>query len=110
MLEDPDATFVANCSSTAVFSDVGRFASIRVSAPNTAVGRSGMSLGSAAIVGNVSAVGEVAKIISISPMDSQLEASPVSGFANNDLEVLFVHHQWRHTFRRNEIGTPTSAT
>lgn len=108
VLEDPDATFVANCSSTAVFSDVGRFASIRVSAPNTAVGRSGMSLGSAAIVANATAVGEVAKIVSISPMDTQLQESPVCGFANQDLEVLFVNHQWRNKWARDTIGAKTS--
>ena len=98
--EDPGIIYAANASATATFQHVGTFAQIQVTAPNTAAGRSGMAVD---LGTTVSGAGQVLKVVNISPMDGQLEECPISGAANNDVEVVFVQHQWLNDTRRNEI-------
>lgn len=98
--EDPDIIFAANASATATFQHVGNLVQVRVCAPNTAAGRSGMGID---IGTTVSGAGHPFKIFQISPLDGQLDEARVSGAANQDVEVICVHHQWRTANRRNQI-------
>ena len=108
LYENPYIIYTANCSSTAAYGNVGEFAQIRVTAGNTAAGRSGMGVDLVA-AGN-SAVGYSMKIIGVSPADGLLDEAGVSGAANNDVEVMFVNHVWTNPYQRLFVGSPGSAT
>lgn len=102
--ENPDIIFRANASATANYQCVGQFVQIRVSAPSTAAGRSGMGIDVAAIGAQATAAGHVAKLYAISTQDGNLDETRVSGQANNDVEVILVNHQWRNPWLRNVAG------
>lgn len=106
--EDPFIIFVANASATATMLDVGKFQQVHVCAPNSAAGRSGMGVD---LVNAATAAGHVLKLYNVSPQDSLLEetAELSGGDGNQDVEVLFVNHQWTHPHRRDEAGVGTSA-
>lgn len=103
--ENPHTVFTTNVSATATYQHVGTFQLIRATAPSTAVGRSGMSITLAA---TITAAGEVAKIVNISPTEG--DTVRVSGETNQDVEVILVQHMWKNEWRRNFVGSPASAT
>ncbi len=105
--EDPGIIYAANCSTTARHDMVGSFCHVRVCAANTAAGRSGHGLD---IDQSVTAGGHIFKMVGISPLDSTLESPPVSGAANNDIEVLLINSYWSNPFRAIETGSPASGS
>lgn len=101
--EAPGIVYQANASATARWiTHVGNFAAVRVCAPSTAVGRSGMSVDLGTVV---TAGGQALKVFNISTSEDEVR---VSGEANNDVEVVFVNQQWTNPWFRNFVGVPIS--
>ena len=100
--EDPHIIYGGNMSATASFLDFGKFVSIRVCAPNTAAGRSGMGVSRVDIAST--AAGHPAKFYSILGTDGTLDEVPASGSVNNDVAVVLVNTQFSNPWFRNVAG------
>lgn len=99
--EDPGIIFTTNCSATASPLHIGMFLEQRVCAGVTAVGRSGHSV---TLGTTTTATGQVLKFYDISNLDGSLDEVPLSGAANQDIEVILVNHQWNNKHFRNIVG------
>ena len=105
--EDPGLIYTATCSTTANIADVGKFCNVRVCAANTAVGRSGYSVD---INVAATASAQFMKMVGVSPLDSTLVDLPISGAANQDIEVIFVNQQWSNPYQSFSLESAPSAT
>lgn len=103
--EDPGIIFVANCSTTATYQDVGALIQVRVCAGVTGVGRSNMGVD---LPGVNTAAGHFAKLYAVNAQDGGLSKTGLSGAANNDVEVLLVNTLWSNPFLRTNVGAPAS--
>lgn len=99
--EDPGIIYSVNCSATASPLHIGMFLEQRVCAGTTAVGRSGHSV---TLGTTTTANGHFMKLYDISNLDGTLDEVPLSGAANQDVEVLLVNHQWNNKWFRNVVG------
>lgn len=104
--EDPGIIYATNCSATASPVHIGKFQVQNIQEGTTAVGRSGHSI----TLGTTStADGHFLKVYDISNLDGNLDEVPLSGAANQDVEVIFVNSPWINSYRTLETGTPASA-
>lgn len=100
--EDPHIIYGGNMSATASFLDFGKFVSVRVCAPNTAAGRSGMGISRVDIANT--AAGHPIKLYGILGTDGTLDEVAVCGAANNDVAVVLVNSQFSNPWFRNVTG------
>ena len=96
--ENPHIVYQVNTSATAAPLNVGRFAEVRVCAPSTAVGRSGMSVTIGTVV---TAAGEAFKVYNVSTSEDEVR---VSGESNNDVEVVLVNGLWTNPYFSNVVA------
>lgn len=93
--EDPGIIYATNCSATASPLNIGRFQAAKIAAGVTAVGRSGHSI---TLGTTTTAGGHYLKLYDISNLDGTLDEVPLSGAANQDVEVVFVNTQWTNPY------------
>lgn len=86
---DPFQTYLVDADATAVSTYVGQYCDITAGTPNTAAGRSGMSIKVASAVNTVSANTVPFQIIALG--DDNLDGF-VGGENNQDLEVIISNH------------------
>lgn len=86
---DPFQTYLVDCDATVVSTNVGQYVDITAGTPNTAAGRSGMSIKIASAVNTVSANTVPFQIVAIG--DDNLDGL-VGGENNQDVEVIISNH------------------
>jgi hypothetical protein len=99
--EDPGIIYQAEASATATYLNIGKFLQVRVCAPNTAAGRSGMGVDMGT---TATAAGHPFKMYGISPLDGVLDEARISGEVNNQVQVVLVNSQWTNPFFRQVQG------
>lgn len=91
--EDPHQTYIVNSDSTVVSTLIGQFVDVTANTPNTAAGRSGMSI-RVASGANTAANTVPFQVVGIAP--NNLDGI-VGGENNQDLEIILARPVWGNT-------------
>lgn len=91
--EDPHQTYLVNTDSTVLSTHIGQFVDVTADTPNTAAGRSGMTIDLSA-ASNTAAQSLPFQIVEIGANNLN---GIVQGESNQDVEVIIADHAWHST-------------